>query len=93
MSTGLVEKWNTMDLANFGAVYPMVEITELWYVLCILAWLGWHVWQAFNERRTYDHDREVLKDPETLRWALHRDTIEGAENGAEGRESQNSPGA
>lgn len=80
MSTGPVDKWNGLDLANIGPISPMIHTTEFWFIVCILIWLGWHVWQGFNERKTYDHDREVLKDPETLRWALRRDTIEGAKN-------------
>jgi len=78
MATGLVEKWHGMDLAEFGPIFPMVETTEMWFVVCVLFWLGWHVWQGINERKTYDHDEDVLKNPEVLRWALHQDTIAGA---------------
>lgn len=85
MPTGLVEKWHGNDLADFGPVFPFVDGTEFWFIICVLFWLGWHVWQGLNERRTYEHDDKVLADPQVLRWAVKRDTMgRGDENARPG---------
>lgn len=77
MSTGLVEKWHGLDLADFGPVYPFVGSEVFWFIVCIAVWIGWHVWQGMNERNTYEHDERLLKDPQVLRDAVRRDTMNG----------------
>lgn len=78
MATGLVDKWNGADLADFGAIYPFVGSEVFWFVLCVAVWLGFHVWQALDETKMYKESEVSLKEPGHLRWALRQDTLHGA---------------
>lgn len=94
MSTGLVEQWSGQNLSEIGAIYPFVGTEVLWFIVCVAIWLLWHAWQLRNEKRTYEHDLQRLKDPEVLKWAIHEDTAKGVgSNEAGGPSDPEAPGS
>ena len=63
MSTTPVETW-AVDLAEIGPIYPFVGSEGLMVVLCVVAWIGWHVWQLRAEKRDEEETLRKLDDRE-----------------------------
>lgn len=51
-----IETW-AVDLADVGAVYPMVGSETIMVVVAVVAWLVWHIVQMRGEQR--QHREEV----------------------------------
>lgn len=68
--TATVETW-AVDLAEVGAVYPMVGTEGILVAILVVFWLGWHVWQARHENEEYQKEMDRLKDPEEYGKAMH----------------------
>lgn len=51
-----VETW-AVDLADVGAVYPMVGSETIMVIVAVVAWLVWHIVQMRAEQR--QHREEV----------------------------------
>ncbi len=62
MSTTEVTTW-AVDLATVGPIYPFVGTEMMWFILGLLFWVGFHVWQIGFERKTYDDDMAKLAKP------------------------------
>lgn len=45
-----------VDLANVGAVYPFQGLEWLFAIICVAAWILWHVW-CFRWEAAYHRDR------------------------------------
>lgn len=69
MSTTEVTTW-AVDLATVGPIYPFVGTEMLWFVLGLIFWIGFHVWQIRFETRTYDEDFAHMKSPKNFERAL-----------------------
>ena len=70
MSTTNVESW-AVDLADVGAIYPMVGTEVILWVIGMVFWIVWHVWQAKFENDTYNADLVKYGSPEALQKALN----------------------
>lgn len=73
MSITNVENWGA-DLANIGAIYPMVGTEVALFVLGMAFWIIWHAWQCRFEDRTYKGDLEKYKSSEAIKKALDSQT-------------------
>lgn len=69
MSTTEVTTW-AVDLSTVGPIYPFVGTEMLWFVLGLIFWIGFHVWQIGFETRTYDEDFAHMKKRENFEQAL-----------------------
>ena len=50
-----VDSW-AVDLANVGAVYPMVGSEVVLFIIGLVIWIGWHVLQGISENRAYEEE-------------------------------------
>ena len=69
MATTMVESW-AVDLATVGPLYPWVGSEVALWLIGLALWLGWHVWQARFESRTYQAELERLNTPDKLERAI-----------------------
>ncbi len=69
MSTTNVESW-AVDLADVGAIYPMVGSEVILVIIGVAFWIFWHVWQIKHESATYDAEVEKYGSPEAVQKAL-----------------------
>jgi len=62
-----------VDLTEIGAIYPFQGLEWLFAIICVGAWIGWHIW-CFRWERAY-HKERIAKygDSDTLRKALEHD--------------------
>jgi hypothetical protein len=75
MSTTEVTTWAT-DLSTIGAIYPFVGWEMTMFILGLIFWIGFHVWQIKAENRTYEEDLSKLKKPEDIITALKTGRID-----------------
>ena len=59
MSTGLVHNWADVD--TLGAIYPFTGTEGLLAIICLVFWVGWHIWQIRDESAEFNHDVERIK--------------------------------
>lgn len=69
MSTTNVESW-AVDLADVGAIYPMVGSEVILVIIGVALWIFWHVWQIKHENATYAAEVEKYGSPEAIQKAL-----------------------
>ena len=69
MATTMVESW-AVDLATIGPIYPFVGSEVVLWLIGVALWLGWHVWQARFENRTYRHELQRINSPERIERAM-----------------------
>jgi len=69
MSTGNVENWdgNVMDI---GPIYPFVGWETFMVVLCVIFWVGWHIWQIKMENKRLDDEARQLRQSGNLQKAM-----------------------
>ncbi len=72
MSTTEVTTW-AVDLAEVGAIYPMVGSEVVLWVVGLALWFIWHIWQVKFENSTYEADMAEYGTPEALKKALEGD--------------------
>lgn len=60
MKTGLIETRST-NPTDVGPLYPFVGWEEVMFVVCLIAWLGWHVVQLRAEAEDLSEGAEKLK--------------------------------
>jgi len=70
MSTTPVESW-AVDLADVGAIYPMVGSEVILWIIGMVGWIIWHIWQIKHENATYDAEVEKYGSPESVQKALN----------------------
>ncbi len=75
MSTTEVTSW-AIDLSTVGPIYPFVGTEMLWFVLGLVFWIGFHVWQIGFEKKTYDEDMAHMKKPELFERALKQHRLD-----------------
>ena len=74
MSTGNFPDW-TGKILDIGPIYPFVGWEFLLLLLGLVFWIGWHIWQARFESRTYREDMEKLSQNENLARALRGEKL------------------
>ena len=69
MSTGNVENWdgNIMDI---GPIYPSVGWEGFMVVLCVIFWVGWHIWQIKMESKRLQTEAQQLRQGGNLQKAV-----------------------
>jgi len=65
MNTSLVESWSG-NPADMGPLYPFVGFEVLFFLVCLLFWVGYTVWQMKFERRTYETEEQDLAEGDHL---------------------------
>jgi len=70
MSTTPIDSWTQAPLESLGPIYPFVGTEMAWFVVGIVAWIGWHVLQVRMENRSTETIRRRLHDREALRTAV-----------------------
>ena len=68
MSTTELNTW-AVDLAQVGPIYPWVGTEVLMFIVSVVLWLVWHIWQVRFESNTYKEDIEKHATSENLRKA------------------------
>ena len=70
-----VQSW-AVDLATIGPIYPMVGTEFILWILGMVFWIYWHIWQGRFEKKTYDDDMKHLDTPEKLERAMKEGRID-----------------
>jgi hypothetical protein len=65
----MVETW-AVDLVSVGPIYPMVGSEVVLWIIGIVLWVLWHIWQGRHENATYAEERRNLDTPEKLHKAM-----------------------
>ena len=65
MNTSLVESWSG-NPADMGPLYPFVGFEVPFFLVCVLFWVGYTVWQMKFERRTYEIEEQDLAQGDHL---------------------------
>ena len=65
MSTTRVESW-AVDLAEVGPIYPWVGAEGIMFIVAVVLWIAWHIWQVKFESNTYRAEKEKHATPENL---------------------------
>jgi hypothetical protein len=69
MSTGDFQDW-TGNILDIGPVYPFVGSEVFLWIVGLACWIGWHLWQARFESKTYREDMEKLSKNDNLARVL-----------------------
>lgn len=69
MSTGNIENWDG-SVVDLGPIYPFVGWEGLMVVLCVIFWVGWHIWQIRMENRRLDDQSRQLRQSGNLQRAV-----------------------
>jgi hypothetical protein len=80
MSTTNVESW-AVDLANVGAIYPMVGTEVILWIIGMAFWIIWHVWQAKFESDTYNKDLQKYGTGDAIQKVLNEQATGGRSDG------------
>ena len=65
MRTGLVESWGGNPL-DMGPIYPFVGAEGLLFVVCVVLWIVYMVWQMRFECSSYREEMETLGQDDNL---------------------------
>lgn len=67
-----VTSW-TGNIADIGAIYPMVGTEGLLVIIGLASWIVWHIIQVKIENKTYDDEIKQFGDKESLNRFLDRE--------------------
>lgn len=70
MSTGNFENWDG-NILDLGPIYPFVGWEVFMVVLCVIFWVGWHVWQIKMENKGLDDEVRRLRQGGNLQQAVN----------------------
>ena len=70
MNTGNIENWDG-NILDIGPIYPFVGWEGFMVVLCLIFWVGWHVWQIKVENARLDRDEAALRQSGNLQKAIN----------------------
>lgn len=74
MSTGEITSW-TGTMADVGPLYPFVGSEFLLFLVGLVFWIGWHIWQLRMEKSNYQGDSETLKQNNNMDKALRGESV------------------
>jgi hypothetical protein len=60
MDTGRVESW-AGQIIDIGPIYPFVGAEFLLFLVGMVFWIGWHVWQFRIESKQFDEDQARIQ--------------------------------
>ena len=66
MSTTELNSW-AVDLAQVGPIYPWVGAEGFMFIVSVVLWLVWHIWQVRYETNTYREEMEQHATPDNLK--------------------------
>lgn len=69
MSTGNFENWDG-NMLDLGPLYPFVGWEFFMVVLCVILWVGWHVWQIKMENKALEDEAKRLRQSGNLQQAV-----------------------
>jgi hypothetical protein len=69
MNTGRIENWDGA-IADIGPIYPFVGSEVLMVILCVIFWIGWHVWQYRMESQRFAEEAQRLRQGNNLQQAV-----------------------
>jgi len=75
MSTGSFEDWQG-TMTDIGPLYPFVGSEVLWFLICLVLWIVWHVVQTRIENRTYDDEVQRYGSADRLERLIRREDPE-----------------
>ncbi len=64
MRTGLIETW-AGNPADVGPMYPFVGSEVPLFVVCIVLWIAYTIWQIKHENATYAAELDQLAEAES----------------------------
>jgi len=70
MNTGNIENWDG-NILDIGPIYPFVGWEGFMVVLCLIFWVGWHVWQIKVENARLDREEAALRQSGNLQKAIN----------------------
>ena len=63
------------NVAEIGPLYPFFGTEGLLVILCVVFWIGWHIWQARMENSNFVDDLKTLKKNDNMTKALRGERI------------------
>ena len=57
---GAVESWS-VNPVDVGPLYPWVGSEFFFYIVCVLLWIGWTIWQMKAENKQYAEETAELR--------------------------------
>lgn len=69
MRTGLIETW-AGNPADVGPMYPFVGSEVPLFVVCVVLWLAYTVWQIKHENATYAAELDRLAEADSPASAI-----------------------
>jgi hypothetical protein len=69
MKTGLIENW-TGNPVEIGPIYPLVGFEVHLFVVCLILWIAYTVWQMRFEAEKYLDEVTELSGGDTLEKAV-----------------------
>lgn len=75
MSTGSFENW-AGTISEIGPIYPFVGWEFLLFIIGMVFWIVWHIWQAKHENRIYEEEKSKYGGVESLKKIVGAETPE-----------------
>ena len=72
MRTGLIETW-AGNPADVGPMYPFVGYEVPLFVVCVVLWIAYTVWQIRHENATYVDELDQLAGADSLVSTIERE--------------------
>lgn len=69
MRTGLIETW-VGNPADVGPMYPFVGSEVPLFVVCVVLWIAYTIWQIKHENATYASELDQLAEAESPASAI-----------------------
>lgn len=69
MSTGMIETW-TGNMLDIGPMYPFVGSEVVLWIVGLVFWIGWHIWQSRFEDQRYKEEVESYAKADDIKKAL-----------------------
>jgi hypothetical protein len=63
------------NLSDIGPIYPMYGTEMILVLICIVMWIGWHIWQFRMENKNYEDDLRTLKQGDNMDRALRGERV------------------
>ena len=72
MSTTPIDTW-AVDLADVTLIYPWVGSEVAMFMVAVVLWIVWHIWQVKHENAEFAAQISKSGDAETIRKAIDND--------------------
>ena len=72
MSTTPIDTW-AVDLADITLIYPWVGSEVAMFMVAVVLWIVWHIWQVKHENAEFAAQISKSGDAETIRKAIDND--------------------